>query len=65
MKSMRKIKGYKKGFEFTLNYSRIPAGKANALKIIMRDAVDQGLLEHVSDGWSLEGKIVEETYRRL
>lgn len=34
---MDKIKSYKKGFEFTLNYSQIPTAKANALKIIATD----------------------------
>lgn len=29
---MNKIRSYKKGFEFTLNYSQIPTAKANALK---------------------------------
>ena len=62
---MRKIKGYKKGFEFTIKYSQIPTGKANALKIVLHDAVDQGLLENIADGWSLDGHIVEETYRRV
>lgn len=61
----KKIKAYKKGFEFTLNYEQIPTPKANALKIIMRDAVEQGYLEHVADDWSLEGKVTAERFRRL
>lgn len=63
--AFKKIKGYKKGFEFTLNYARIPSPQANALKIIMRDAIDQGLLEPIADGWTLEGVCVETTYRRI
>lgn len=51
---MDKIKSYKKGFEFTLNYSQIPTAKANALKIIMQDAIEQGLLESIAIGLSLE-----------
>lgn len=62
---MRKIKAYKKGFEFTINYAQIPTGKANALKIVLHDAVDQGLLENIADGWSLDGKIEDETFRKI
>lgn len=62
---MRKIKRYKKGFEFTINYAQIPTGKANALKIVFHDAVKQGILENIADGWSFEGHIVEETYRKI
>ncbi len=62
---MNKIKAYKKGFEFTLNYSQIPTAKANALKIIMQDAIEQGLLESIAIGLSLEGKFTDETFRKL
>ena len=61
----RKTKGYKKGFEFTLNYAQIPTPKANALKIVMQDAIDQGYLESISIGLSLEGKQTDETFRRI
>ena len=61
---MRKITGYKTGFKFTLNWSEIPRAKANALKIVIRDAMEQGLIENVADGWSLEGQLVSETFRR-
>lgn len=60
-----KIKAYSKGFEFKLNYAQIPPAKANGLKFIMRDAIEQGLIECISTGWSLEGKIVDETFRKL
>lgn len=61
----RKIKSYRKGFEFTLNYAHIPTPKANALKIVMRDAIDQGLIESIAIGLSLEGKQTDETFRRI
>ena len=61
----KKIEGYKKGFEFTLHYSQIPTPKANALKIVMQDAIDQGLIESISTGWSLEGQLTEETFRKI
>ena len=61
----KKIKAYPKGFEFTLNYSQIPKAKANALKVIMADAVEQGYLESSAIGLSLKGEFVSETFRKL
>lgn len=61
----KKIRSYRKGFVFTLNYSQIPRGKANALKIVMQDAIDAGLIESIALGYSLEGKEVSETYRKI
>lgn len=63
--AFKKIRAYKKGFEFTLNYAQIPTPQANALKIIMRDAIEQGLLESIAIGLSLEGKQTDETFRKL
>lgn len=62
---MKKIRSYRKGFEFTLNYAAIPTPQANALKIVMRDAIEQGLLESIATGWSLECTITDETFRKL
>ena len=64
-KSMQKIKSYPKGFKFSLKYGEIPKAKGNALKIIMKDAIDSGLLESVSIGLDIHGEFVEEEYRRL
>ena len=61
----KKIRAYKPGFEFTLNYAAIPTPRANALKIVMHDAIEQGLIESIATGWSLEGKITDETFRKL
>lgn len=63
--AMEKIKRYPSGFEFTLNYARIPTPQANALKIVMKDAIQNGLLESVALGLSVEGKFVDETFRRI
>ena len=63
--AFKKIRAYKKGFEFTLNYAQIPTPQANALKIIMQDAIEQGLLESIAIGLSLEGKQTDETFRKL
>lgn len=62
---MKKIRSYRKGFEFTLNYSAIPTPKANALKIIMQDAVEMGLIESIRMGFALNGTFTDETYRKL
>jgi hypothetical protein len=63
--AFKKIKAYKKGFEFTLNYARIPTPQANALKIVMRDAIEQGYLESIAIGLSLEGEQTDETFRKI
>ena len=64
-KSMKKIESYPIGFEFTLNYSRIPTPQANALKIVMLDAIERNLLKSVALGVSIKGEFVEETFRRI
>ena len=63
--AMSKIKKYSKGFAFTLNYSAIPKGKANALRIIMQDCIDGGIIESVSIGVALNGEQTDETFKRL
>lgn len=63
--AMEKIKRYPKGFEFTLKYSQIPRPQANALKIIMKDCIESGLVESIALGVSIEGKFVDETFRRI
>lgn len=59
------IKGYRKGFILTMNYSNIPVKKGNALKVVLRDCVKDGLLECVSMGLDIHGNLVEEVYKRL
>ena len=44
---MKKIRGYSKGFRFTIPYNRMTVGQANAMKIVMEDAVTEGLVESV------------------
>lgn len=62
---MNKIRGYKKGFEFTLRWTQIPTAKANALKIIIADAIEEGYLEPIATTLSLEGIATADTYRKL
>ena len=63
--AVEKIKGYPQGFTFTLNYSKIPKPKANALNIITDDCIKAGILESIEIGLDITGNIVEEKFRRL
>jgi hypothetical protein len=63
--AMNKVKGYSKGFKFTLNYDQIPVAKGNALKVLMRECCDLGIVESVQMDLDLQGNIVSETYARL
>ena len=63
--AMNKVKGHSKGFRFTLNYDQIPVAKGNALKILMRECCDLGIVESVQMGFDLQGNIVSETYVKL
>ena len=59
------IKGYSKGFVFLLKYAAIPKAKGNALRIIMKDCIDNGILESVGIGLNIRGDLVEEEYKRI
>lgn len=59
------IKGYPIGFTFKLKYSEIPVKKGNALKIVIRDCINIGILESISIGLDIQGNIVEEEYKRI
>lgn len=61
---MEKIRGYKPGFVFTLNWNQIPFAKANALKEICADAIREGYLESVSFNVDFYGHCTAETFRR-
>lgn len=62
---MEKIKGYHKGFKFTLHYGQIPKAKANALRTITQDCIKMGILESKSIGLDIQGNFVEEEYERV
>lgn len=72
-KAINKIKGYTKGFEFTINYSSIPTkAKENGLKYVLNKAVKMGLIECIGTGYTLEDlrsesgrPYNEEIYRRI
>lgn len=61
---VEKIKGYKKGFVFTLYYGNIPKAKANALEIVTSNCIKDGILEVTRLGYTLQGELVEKEYRR-
>lgn len=63
--AMKKIKGYKKGFKFTIKYYLIPKPKANALKIILQDSIESGLLKSIRISLNLAGEQTEEEFIRL
>ena len=63
--AVEKIKRHRKGFEFTLNYAEIPKAKGNALKVITKDCIENGILESIAIGLDIQGNFVDETYRRL
>lgn len=65
VEAMSKIKSYSKDFTFTLDYSEIPKGKANALRIIMQDCIKDGIVESVSFGLALNGEQTSETFKKL
>lgn len=64
-KCLEKVRSYPTGFEFTLQYSSIPKAKANALRIIMSDCIELGLLDSVSISLSLTGEETAITYRKI
>lgn len=69
IEAMEKIRKYKPGFRFTVDFANIPEAKANGLRIVLRDACKLGLLESVAigAGWDKDGKFnpfMDETYRR-
>ena len=64
IEAFEKIKKYSTGFIFTVYYSDIPEAKANALKILLRDCVELGLIESLSIGYDLDMTLLSEKYRR-
>lgn len=62
---MDKIRTYRTGFEFTIPFYRMSIGQANAMRRILQDAHDEGLIESISFDLNLEGECTEETWRRL
>lgn len=64
-KCFKKIRSYPKGFDFLIKWKDIPRAKANALRIVMDDAIEQGLLESLRIREDLNGEIVSERFRKI
>ena len=60
-----KIKSYPKGFIFTLEWTKIPKPQANALKIVMQDATERGLLDVTEFLLALDGTETGRVYQKL
>ena len=70
-KAVDKIKGYPKGFEFTISYHLMTAPQKRAMIVIVRDMMQEHVLESIAIGESFEsltsteGIPHEETFRRI
>ena len=64
-KAVDKIKGYNKGFVFTIYYNQMNTPLKNAMDKILKDCTDQGLIESIQMGVNLDMEITDETFRRL
>ena len=70
-KCIDKIRNYHKGFEFTIHFSEMTKPQENAMRLILKKAEAEGLIESIAIGHSLEdlrgesGRFnCEETFRR-
>lgn len=63
--AVEKIKSYSKGFAFTIPYYKMTKAQQNAMNIITHDCIKDRIIESISIGVSLEGKITEETFMKL
>ena len=62
---VEKIKGYSKGFEFTLPYYKMTEGQKNAVHIITNDCIKKRIIDSIAIGLRHDGTIKEETFIRL
>lgn len=62
---VEKIKGYSKGFEFTLPYYKMTEGQKNAIHIIINDCIKERIIDSIAIGLQLDGTMTEETFIRL
>lgn len=62
---VEKIKGYSKGFKFTLPYYKMTQGQKNAIHIIINDCIKERIIDSIAIGLQLDGTMTEETFIRL
>ena len=65
LKGMDKIKSYPSGFEFTLEWERIPKGTANALKLLTSECIELGYIEPIQFDLNLVGECTATKFRRI
>lgn len=64
-KCVEKIKNYRNGFEFDIEYWRMTEPQKNAIGIVLDDCRALGLIKSISIDLSIELEMVEERYRRI
>ncbi len=64
-KYMERIKGYSKGYNFTIPYYKMTRPQINAINVILNDAAKAKIIDSMSFGINLEGEMTEATYIRL
>lgn len=66
---MRRIRNYPKGYVLHFPIHKMSQPIVNALNVILQNAVKEGLMESVEDGWGWDEngdfKLLEMTYRKL
>lgn len=65
LEAYNKIKKYPKGFEFTIDYTKIPTPKANALRILFEECRKEKLIDCTSIYLALTGEATAETFVKL
>ena len=64
-KYMERIKGYSKGYNFTIPYYKMTRPQINAINVILNDAAKAKIIDSMSFVINLEGEMTEATYIRL
>lgn len=63
--AVEKIRGYHKGFKFTIPFYEMTTGQKNAMRIILNDCEEKGLIKSTSIGINLSLELAEETFERI
>lgn len=62
---MKTLQSYPKGFQFTVLYYKMTQGQKNAMTIILRDAVQKGLIRSIAVGVNLDLEETKEAFERV
>lgn len=63
-KAKEKIIAYPKGYKFKIRICTMTQAKLNAMKILLQDCENEGLIENLSIDLDLQGNITEYEYVR-